>query len=206
LDHLIVAEDAFARVEPAAAAVLQPAVQALVRGFRAGMGTVDTVTLAPEGLEGWRQAFRIHQGFEIWQTHGPRIEAYQPDFGPGIKERLAWTATIDPATFEEAVAVRRDIRRQLVELLTPRSALLIPTAPDIAPLKDLPAPELEAFRNRALELLCIAGHAGLPQVNLPGLTREGCPLGLSLAGPPGSDRALMALAAALAAHLDPAKT
>ena len=40
----------------------------------------------------------------------------------------------------------------------------------------------------------IAGLSGLPQLSLPVGKVSGCPLGLSLIGPPGRDRALLALA------------
>ncbi len=46
-------------------------------------------------------------------------------------------------------------------------------------------------------MLCIAGLAGLPQISLPLMTVDGCPVGLSLIGPPGRDRALIALAGAI---------
>jgi amidase len=52
------------------------------------------------------------------------------------------------------------------------------------------------FRARAFALLSIAGLARLPQINLPFGTFDGCPIGLSLIGPRGSDRALLAWTAA----------
>ena len=47
------------------------------------------------------------------------------------------------------------------------------------------------FRERSLQILCIAGHAGLPQVSLPLATVDGLPVGLSLIAPRGADRALI---------------
>jgi amidase len=47
-------------------------------------------------------------------------------------------------------------------------------------------------------MLCIAGLAGLPQVSMPLATLDGCPLGLSLIGSRGADRALVALALEIA--------
>jgi amidase len=75
--------------------------------------------------------------------------------------------------------------------------LLAPTAPGIAPLRGTPEPELDAFRAHALELLCPAGHAGLPQISLPLGSIDGCPIALSIIGAPGSDERLLALAAKL---------
>jgi amidase len=46
-------------------------------------------------------------------------------------------------------------------------------------------------------MTCIASMARLPQVNIPAGRVNGCPVGLSLIGPQGSDRALLSLAAQL---------
>ena len=55
------------------------------------------------------------------------------------------------------------------------------------------------YRNQAIRMLCIAGFTGMPQLSLPLLQRGGAPMGLSLLGPRGSDRGLVALAERLAA-------
>jgi amidase len=71
--------------------------------------------------------------------------------------------------------------------------------PDIAPLTSASESELEDYRNVAIKMLCIAGLAGFPQVSLPLTTRLGAPLGISLLGPAGSDRSLIAMAETLGA-------
>ena len=43
----------------------------------------------------------------------------------------------------------------------------------------------------------LSGLTGFPQISLPLMTVDGAPMGLSLMGPPGSDRALIALSASL---------
>ena len=45
----------------------------------------------------------------------------------------------------------------------------------------------------------MAGLSGFPQLSMPLATRAGAPLGLSLLGPAGSDRSLIALAERIAA-------
>jgi amidase len=83
-------------------------------------------------------------------------------------------------------------------MLRDTGILLLPSAPEIAPWLGLQGAEAQSFRDRTLSLTCIAGLARLPQVSLPAETRvNGCPVGLSLIGPRGSDRALLALAAQL---------
>ena len=72
--------------------------------------------------------------------------------------------------------------------------LALPTMPDIAPLRTEPETGLENYRNQAIRMLCVAGLSGFPQLSMPLGQREGAPLGLSLLGPAGSDRALVRLA------------
>ena len=86
------------------------------------------------------------------------------------------------------------IRDRLDALLTGDTVLLMPTAPDIAPLLQLPPQETVAVRERALALLCVAGLGGLPQLSMPLASRDGCPIGLSLVGGRGQDEWLMSLA------------
>ena len=54
--------------------------------------------------------------------------------------------------------------------------------------------DLQAYRERALKLLCLSGLSGFPQISLPLGSVEGAPFGLSLLGPPGSDITLIELA------------
>jgi amidase len=86
----------------------------------------------------------------------------------------------------------------MAQLLSGNAILVLPTLPGIAPLLNTPAAELEDYRGRAMSLLCIAGLARLPQVNLPVARLDGCPLGLSLIAARGGDIMLLALARALA--------
>ena len=76
-------------------------------------------------------------------------------------------------------------------LLEDNTILILPTVPGIAPLVDTSLAELENFRGRAMRLLCISSLTGLPQINLPGATFDGCPVGISLIGPPMADEALI---------------
>jgi amidase len=72
--------------------------------------------------------------------------------------------------------------------------IALPTMPTAAPRLDASESELEQFRSRALSMLCTAGLAGLPQISLPLAEVGGLPLGVSLIGPAGRDKALIALA------------
>lgn len=154
----------------------------------------------PNGLEDWLQVFRVTQALEIWSEHGQWIETHDPQFGPGVRDRFDWARRVsrDDAAKASALSLRPQIRTHVRELAE-RQILVLPTVPAIAPLCATPVSELEVFRNRVLTMTCIAGISGLPQVSMPVAVHEGCPLGLSIIGPAGSDRALIGLAGRIAA-------
>ena len=172
-----------------------------------GMGT----------LEDWLDVFRVVQGYEVWANHGGWIQETKPTFGPGVKERFEMASRITPdqaaAAREKQGVIAKHLREHIFQQgkeMTRGSSsviLVIPTSPGPAPLQGLPGPALEIFRRRALSLTCIAGLAGLPQVNIPLARVHGdrdkdgermLPVGLSLIGPPGSDEELLQLAQDLA--------
>ena len=190
----LLAEDGFALLGSAAAAALQPALGKI----KTVLGPLQPVTVSAEGLPQWFQAFRVLQGAEIHQQLGAWVAQVQPKLGPGVRERMQWTATLTAADIAEAQAVRDAARRRMDELLRDNAVLVLPTVPDIAPLLNTPAAALDDFRARAMSLLCIAGHAGLPQVTLPLATLYGCPIGISLVAARGNDALLLALARRIA--------
>ena len=191
--QLLLASDAFTLAGDAVTAALQPALNRI----STAIGPVRPVTVSPEGLSEWMQFFRVLQGAEIWANHGTWIREVQPAFGPGIRERFEWTATIPQAAVDRAKEKREQVATRMEAFLGEDTVLCLPTAPGIAPLRNTPSDELEAFRAQALSLLCVAGLARLPQVNLPFGTLDGCPAGLSLIGPRGTDMLLLKIAVGL---------
>ncbi len=197
--RLLLAGDAFALAVPAAAAVLREAADRVA----AAVGTAEEVEVGgADGLGSWLEAFRILQAAEIWDEHGAWVRRYRPTFGPGVRERFAMAAGIEPAQRAAMQPVRAQAAARMRALLPPGTVLLLPTAPDLPPALDMPDAELDSFRYRALSLLCIAGHAGLPQLTLPAvagrpLSLDGGPLGLSLLAGPGGDEMLLDLAVQL---------
>lgn len=192
---LLLAQDAFALADPAVGEALKGGIERLVRA----VGPASIVTVAPEGLAAWYDAFRHLQGAEIWRVHGDWVTRTRPGFGPGVAERFRWVATIGRDEVAAADEVRGRARARLQALLDAGQVLCLPTAPSPAPLKGLPLAETERFRGRTLSLTCIAGLAGLPQVTLPLGQVDGAPVGLSLIGAAGSDAALLELAEAVGA-------
>ncbi|EFL88756.1 amidase [Ahrensia sp. R2A130] len=151
----------------------------------------------PFDLEEAYWAFRVCQAYEAWQSLGPWIEKNKPQLGPGVKERFEFGASITKADFEKQVPKRLECRLALEELIGSDGLLVMPTMPSCAPLKNESEETLQAFRERALRLLCLSGNSGLPQITLPLATVHGAPLGVSIIGPRGSDRRLVRIAEAL---------
>ncbi len=191
--RFLIASDLFAAAGAEVAAALEPALAQAVALF----GEMQTIDLAQGGLPAWRNAFRLVQSDEAWTSHGAWVEEVRPQFGPGVRERFAAAAHLDPAEVAAAQGVRAEARARINAVLGEDTIIVLPTAPGIAPLRDTPGDQLETFRARALELLSPAGHAGVPQISLPLGTLDGCPVGLSFIAPYGKDEMLLAIATAL---------
>ena len=184
--------DAFALAAPAVRAALEP----LVTRVEGLMGRRPPVEIG--GLEEGMIVFRKLQAREIWAQHGAWVEQVRPRFGPEIAARFEWARAVSAQPPGAEAARRTALGGLLAGMLRDTGILLLPSAPEIAPWLGLQGAEAQSFRDRTLSLTCIAGLARLPQVSLPAETRvNGCPVGLSLIGPRGSDKALLALAAQL---------
>ncbi|RUU51838.1 amidase, partial [Mesorhizobium sp. M2C.T.Ca.TU.009.01.2.1] len=136
--------------------------------------------------------FRRLQAFEAWREHGPWISA-GGRLSPGVEERFGFGRTIDAKTAATEAARRLAFRAELGALLGNNGFLVLPTVPGAAPLAASTPEQLQAYRERALHLLCLSGLSGFPQITLPIGAIDGAPFGLSLLGPSGSDVALIRL-------------
>jgi amidase len=194
ITRLIVATDAFAQADAEVAALGR---EFLTRA--AGVLPPPTeLTVAPNGFDTWREAFRIVQAKEVWESFGEFVTRAKPKLGPGIKERMSFAATVTAEAADGGRKIVAAARAHLRSLVPPGTMLALPTAPSIAPPIDLSGEEMESFRVRVMRLTCMAGLAGLPQMNLPVGTVAGCPSGLSLIAWAGGDEALLDLAGPLA--------
>jgi len=189
LGRVLLARDAFARVEDEARAPLQAAVAKIEQV----LGDAEPITIAEDGLDRWYDVFRTLQGVEAWAAHGPWIERDKPTLGPQCATRLGFAAKIEPAAAERAATARTAIRDHLDALLADGAVLIVPSAAGVAPRADASTAEHEAVRDRVIGITCIAGLAGLPQVSLPLARVESGPIGLSLIAARGEDAQLLDL-------------
>ena len=136
--------------------------------------------------------------------------AASPDVAGLLQSLLTEEGTIPEAVYREALDVTRPaLQAAYADWFTSNDVLaaVFPTTPlPAAPIGDDETVELNGeqvptfptfIRNSAPSSL-----AGIPGVTLPaGLSADGLPIGMELDGPAGSDRALLALSAAVEAVL-----
>jgi amidase len=196
ITHMVVAEDLFGRVEETVRDGLLLKVRALAEHLDLTLEFLSLSAMDREagGSTPWRDVFRIVQSAEVWQVHGAWVEAANPSFGPGIKERFAMAKGLGADEVSEAKA-RRVMISGIMESVTPPGTLLVvPGAAGVAPLKGLSGPAVDDVRARALDVLCPAGSAGQPQLAMPAFSLPDGPVGLGLIAWRGGDEALLGLA------------
>jgi amidase len=183
-------------------ATLSPVVHTAFRVAMRKLGVVEQPVSDCIALSDWAQAFRVLQGAEIAQRHGAWAGENLDSFGADVRSRFKACLTIDSAQVQRAQSTRVAASRAMARAFSvPGTYWVVPTLPWIAPRTDASNAEVDDIRTRAQQMLCIAGLAGLPQVNLPWTTFDGAPLGLSVIGPRGDDEGVLAVARAIHAAL-----
>jgi len=196
INRVVVLEDAFAQAEEPVADLLRT----LLEFMSEDLPGMAHGRIAPDGFDPWREAFRIVQAYETWQTFGAFVTKHRPNIGPGVKERMQFASTVTSAQADASREVVNKARDHIRQIVVPGTVLALPTAPSIAPKIEISGAELEEFRTRVMRLTCTSGISGLPQMNVPGGTINGCPIGLSFIGWAGGDEALLDLACELSRH------
>jgi Asp-tRNA(Asn)/Glu-tRNA(Gln) amidotransferase A subunit family amidase len=155
--------------------------------------TAERADLPADALEKWFTAFRTVQAYEAWQAHGGWIDAHPGTLGDDVAGRFAIAAAVTETEAADARSVVASAGAALTELLD-GAVLVLPTTPGPAPLRTTGPGEIDDVRGRTLRMTCLAPLAGAPAVSLP-LTGPVAPVGLCLIGAPGTDDALLELAA-----------
>jgi amidase len=188
--RLLLARDAFdIPVRPIGEALL-PVAKSLGKSFE----RMTEVTLFEEGVDYWLETFRPLQLADLWSTLGAWGTMPGRTLSPAVAERLELSSHVDPSKFAAAGVRRETLTDRLVELLGDDGVLVLPTAHDLPPLRDAPVSAQIEFREKTLALTCVASLCRLPQINIPAVTVDGCPVGLSFIAGPRGDQLLLDLA------------
>ena len=134
------------------------------------------------------------QAKEAWAAHGAWISGREDKLGKATLDRFAFGRTVSDDEVVAESARRDDFRATLRDMLGDNGFIILPTAPCVAPRSNGTAEQFRDFRERAICLLCWSGLSGFPQITIPLGEVDAAPFGISLLGPPGSDRALIRLA------------
>jgi amidase len=184
--RLLLAGDAFDIPGRRIADALLPAAKSL--------GDMTELTLFTEGIEYWLETFRPLQLYDLWSTLGAWGKTPGRTLSPAVAERIDLSSRVDPAKVAAAVIRREALTDRLVTLLGNDGVLILPTAHDLPPLRDAPVSAQVEFREKTLALTCIASLCRLPQVNIPAVIVDDCPVGLSFIAGPRGDQLLLDLA------------
>lgn len=187
---LLVARDLFRTNDPALAAQYE----ALLKGLSGHFAETAEVELGRPDFTEWIETLRNIQWWELNQAHGEWVSRNLDAFGAEIRGRLEKISSVTRGEMEAARQVRKQLVAQIDGILSPGTIIVFPTAPGAAPLKGRSIDEARASRLNTMRHTCIATMAGLPQVSLPLLEKDGCPLGISLLGARGQDGQLLAAA------------
>jgi amidase len=197
-------DDALGLVDARARSVFRRAAALVAHRLRRD---VEPVAMGARGapVDAWLGAFLALQNAEAAALHGAWIARWRPRFGSLIAGRFTRLLAVDADAVARGAETRAALVERAGELLGDGGGawLIWPSAVGPAPRRGLPDAETDAITGRALALGALAGLLGLPQVSLPLAEVDGCPFGISLIGPRGSDRALLAAATHIQAQEDP---
>jgi len=189
---LLIARDLFAAQDAALAAIHDTFLRSPAR---LGMEIAEIELGKPDFMT-WIETLRNIQWWELNQAHGEWISQNLDSFGVEIRGRLEKIPSVTRAEMEAKRETRKRLVTQIESMLTPDALVVLPTAPGIAPPKGRSIEEARAGRLDIMRHTCIAAVAGLPQISMPLLEKDGCPLGISLLGARGQDALLLAAALA----------
>lgn len=128
---------------------------------------------------------------EAWQTNQVLFEHARQTLAPDIAQRLISGREISDDKYNAAVSQRARFRKAFEETVH-EAVLVMPTLPTVPPRRDDTQERFASIRARSIELLCISGLSGCPQITMPWTLPSGEPAGISLLAPHGFDGSLLA--------------
>ncbi|WP_163269523.1 amidase family protein [Chelativorans alearense] len=176
---------------------LAPEPRAVFDAAFAHLGTESATVYPKGGADALYEAFRDIQSADCNRSVVPWMTAARIPLARGLDQRYAYARAMTAEKEAAADRFRQRLRRKLDTLLGTDGVLLAPAVHDAPFRLDAPDAVFNGYRHEAMKLLCVAGLAGPPQLVLPAGRVDDAPFGVSLIGPRGSDRSLIAAAARL---------
>ncbi|PJF47085.1 MAG: amidase [Chloroflexi bacterium] len=128
---------------------------------------------------------------ESVMVHRRALETQPEAFAPGVREALMRGYQFSAVQYLEAKQRQGEMRAALHRALQDADALLMPSAPCVAPLRGTVEIGLESgaknLRQAILHLTAPAAFAGVPALSLPFAQCDGLPVGVQVITPFGED-------------------
>jgi aspartyl-tRNA(Asn)/glutamyl-tRNA(Gln) amidotransferase subunit A len=143
--------------------------------------------------------------YESWQVHRELIAKKRDRYDPRVLVRILRGQEQSGAEYEALKRARADFIRRAHEITAPYDALILPTTPIIAPTLAELEPE-GAYRDINMLILrnpAIANFVDGCAISIPCHRAGDAPVGLMLMGTGGTDRRLLAVAAAIERLVSP---
>jgi amidase len=148
-------------------------------------------SLSAIGISDLARCFTTILQKEAWQTNQTLFERAGQTLAPDIAQRLITGRRISDDTYDVAVAQRTRFHQAFEETMHD-AVLAMPTLPTVPPQRDDTQERFATFRARSIEMLCIAGLSGSPQITMPWPLPSGEPAAFSLLARHGLDGSLLA--------------
>ncbi|MBA0561482.1 hypothetical protein Golob_018305, partial [Gossypium lobatum] len=156
-------------------------------------GNEDQVDDIPPSLAALSSAMRLLQRYEFKNYHAKWVTKVNPDFGPGISERIWDAIKATGENIDFCHSVRTELCAALTALLGDHGILALPTTPGEPPKVQANPATSDIFFSRPFSLLSVAGSSGFCQVSIPLGRYDNVPLAISLVAKHGSDAFLLNL-------------
>jgi len=171
--------------------------EAFIQGLSKLPVEIVEAELGKPNFSTWIEVLRNIQWWELNQAHGEWIFQNLDKFGEEIRGRLEKISSISREDMEEKKLARKQLISHIENIIPPGAIAVFPTAPGVAPLKGRSIDEARASRISTMRHTCVATVAGLPQISMPLIEKDGYPIGISFMGARGQDGQLLAAAQVL---------
>ena len=150
-------------------------------------GAAVTEVNLPTSFSTAHSCQRIVMNVECAAYHQESFSTRADEYGPKLRANIEMGMLVTGVEYLQAQRLRREFRRDMVELAKQFDVLLTPATPDIAP-RDLNTTGDAAFQSPWTS-------SGLPTITVPtGLSEAGLPMAIQLAASPFEEGKLLAAA------------